>query len=281
MRTEQPLFLTLVFVSLITACGDPASCEDSERQAWVVSALDGAPIEGDVSVGFDLDNRVSDASDPLGCQVVDLVHPDGTPGIDNAMGKILPALDSVGGEAVGNLVLETINSGELLLLFQLEGLDDPSEDDCVQLRILRGAGVPGLGGDGRIQSGQTFDQLPGTEPILLSGLVLQDGRVRASGFEMDVPVTILGRALEFTLRNASLELLRLPDGRLSGVLAGGVSSQQIRQTAAAVDEGVEEAVEAVLDHNADLEPNAAGYCEAASLVLEFQAVSAFLFDDAG
>ncbi len=63
------------------------------------------------------------------------------------------------------------------------------------------------------------------------------------------------------------------------MLAGGLSAEQLHNAGADIDEGVQAAVDAAVEHNADLDRNAAGYCEGVSAVLEFDAVPAFLFED--
>lgn len=278
-RLATPLLLLSPLTLLTAACVPSSACEGGEPELVVVSRLSSATIEGGVSVGFDLDGRVSDATDAEACGVADFVHPDGTPGIDNSMGTLFDALAAVGGAAVEDLVAEAIATGELLLLFELTGVDDPLDDSCVQLRVLRGSGSPGTGADGRILSGQTFELRDDVQPILVEGQSLEGGRLLAEGFEMDVPVVIFETPLEFTLQGSVLEMDIDTDGQVRGVLAGGISSDDLRSTGESIDEGVAAAVEAAVEHNADLAISPTGFCQAVSTVLEFEAVPAFLFAD--
>ena len=79
-----------------------------------------------------------------------------------------------------------------------------------------------------------------------------------------------------------LEVHLLGDGRYRGLFGGGVDVEEIRTNVENLD-GVGDEVPAlintVLDTRADLSPDSTGNCQRISVVFEFTAVSAYLFDD--
>ena len=94
-----------------------------------------------VSLGVDIDQRVSSGDDAQSCFRSDLVSPDGEEGIDNQFAKILPLVEAVGGEAIEGLAQGIINQGRLLIMFQLSALDDStlSNDSCVHFESFYGS----------------------------------------------------------------------------------------------------------------------------------------------
>jgi len=263
----------------LSACSADQSCIEGETQAWVINLLQSAPVNNGVSEGFDLDDRVSEGADGDPCGVVDYTHPNGTPGIDNAMGKILSALAAVGGEAVEGLVAEAISSGELLILFEFTEVEELAQEGCVDLNIRRASGTPGVDSSGRILAGQTFDVRQDIAPVFVPGLQFDQEHLEARGFEMPVPATIFDTYLEFSLYDSALEFRVDSEGNASGALGGTLLAEDMRRTGDKIDEGVSAAVTAAVDHNADLLPNEGGACEGVSAVLLFEAVPAFLYGD--
>jgi hypothetical protein len=262
---------------LLGGCDPEGSCAGGESQIFVINVLRSAPVDDGISEGFNLDGRVSDESDLGSCGVVDFTHPDGTPGIDNSMGKILSALAVVGGAAVEDLVADAIASGEFLILYALSGVDDLHNDSCVELSILRATGTPDLDAAGRVLAGQTFDRQGDVAPVIIPGLALEDGLLTTRGFEMPVSTVIFDTVVDFDLHDAALELQIDQDLSARGVLAGTVLAEDMRRTGGDIDAGVSAAVDAAVEHNADLMPDNFGVCGGVSTTLLFEAVPAFLF----
>ena len=169
----------------------------------------------------------------------------------------------------------------MLLLFQLEDVDDPVNDDCVNLTLLQAVGTPRLGTDGVLLSGQTFDADPDVAPIRIEHLSIVDGTVTARGFELTIPIQIFDLELQFTLRNAAVSLTLDPLGGGTGHLGGGldiayfVALLEEREDIAIGDLAID-----LIRTYADLYPDETGACPQLSAVLDFEATSAFLYDDA-
>jgi len=235
--------------------------------------------EGGVSMGWDLDGIVSDEADPAGCFVADLTHPDGSPGIDNAFGGLLPALEATQGAALGALIQRAVDSGELLLILELTD----QGDGCLDFNVVRGAGEPAIGGHGKILPGQTYDIDP-TQPGFDGPCAATDNGnvVRLDSFGMRLPLKIFDESIDLTMVDGRFEMHRRDDGSYRGIFAGGVSTAEIRANMATLDgigEEVPLLIETAMDNRADLLPDANGFCSRISVGFTFEAVSAYLFEE--
>ena len=233
------------------------------------------------SLGHDLDGRVSGEDDVEGCGVADLTHVlTGEQGIDNSFAGLLPALELAGAGPLEDLIQNSVLSGELLILLEMEGRNDPTTE-CIDLTMTRAVGPPRLGGDGEILPGQTFDrdleapsaQVPCAQE---SGSVL-----RGDELELRLPLRVFDEFIDITLYRGIIEAEISEDGRMTGVISGGLSVLELEQNVAALD-GIGDQIPALigplLDANADLAPTGFGSCSELSVVLTFEAVSAYVFD---
>jgi hypothetical protein len=235
------------------------SCDAPDRNLMVMLNVIRFAREGEGGrvPGLDLDGRVSTIEDPMGCFLADATSPEGTPGVDAAFTTLLPALEAVGGDAIEGLVQSAINMGELLLAVELTGVDDPYNDDCVQVRISRGTGVPSLGTDGQLLAGH--------------------GVLEAGPLELALPLQVFDRSILFNVRQARVRIEVNPGGEWTGVMGGAVLVEEINTLADDVGELVSDVLKAVVGDSADLLPNEAGVCEALSVSLVFVARDGFFF----
>jgi hypothetical protein len=288
------------WIALLGACGgsgDPArpstaadACGGTGDEILVVNRVMRFSREADgVSEGFDLDAVTTAAGDPTGCGIADFVGPDGTPGVDNAFARMIPALEATEAQAVEELVQATINSGELLLMVRLTGVDDLQNDDCVTVEVLHAEGQTFLGNDGYLLPNQTFT-LESEIPITrVTGATIVDGTVRAEGLGIRVPIQIFDVALDLQLLDGVFQLtptasavdtgVTLPEGSYAGLMAGGVETAAIQGIADSpnVDSALSGLVAALLAANADLEP-VNGVCSQLSMTFRTEAVRAFLLE---
>jgi hypothetical protein len=277
-------------IALLLACVAPdegpaatpdVACDDvADTEVVVAQTITFGRQEGGVSRGFDLDNHVSDSNDEEGCYQPDLVSPDGVEGIDNAFSTFLPVILATEGAALEGLLQEAIDSGDVLFMVQLEDVDDPVNDTCINVSVFQGSGTPRLGTDGVLLSGQTFDVDPSVTPSRVEGLALVDGTVEARGVAMTIPMQIFDVSLLLELHDAALSLTLRPDGTASGYIGGGIEIQYLidilegRGDIAIADLAID-----LLRTYADLYPDDTGTCPQLSTVLEFEATSAFVFED--
>src|SRR5690349_652528 len=95
----------------ILACAPPPEtcATDAEPEALVVREILLGRIEDGVSEGFDLDGVVSEEDGATGCGVGDTVTPEGVPGVDNALARLIPLLELTEAVAVEGLIQNSIN----------------------------------------------------------------------------------------------------------------------------------------------------------------------------
>lgn len=287
----RPLLLAALLAAATTsACAgsagdddvDPPAESGPEPMLFVMDTLTFAKAdEAGVSEGFDLDGATSTAGGETGCGVGDYVSPEGQEGIDNGLAAVLPALEATEAVAVYGLIQDAINTGALLILAELGGVEDPLDDPSVDLVILRGQGEPSIGTDGYLEWHQTLDRNPDVPESRADGVALVDGRVQAGGLAVSLPIEILNASFVIEVEDMSIRLDLLDDGSALGVFGGPVSREAILGIASTenVDSAIVTLVEGLLDLAADIDADGDGYCEAISTNFLFTAVPAFLFDD--
>jgi hypothetical protein len=282
---------SVLLVLLALGCGSdegdgpPRSSPDtgtspSLEVASVVSAVRFVGAEGGVTEGFDLDGRVSDAGDPQGCGKEDLVDPDGVEGIDNAFSGLVPVLMATEASALEDLLAQSIANGELLLLVEVGNVDvDTSlpvedwDDDCVDLTLWRGDGVPLLAADGTLLDRQTFAT---SDPVTVSCVPMVAGKVEAQGFSVVLPAQVLDVELTLHLSDAALRIEHLPDGTAVGLLGGGIPRSDFEAILSEQDiQDLAQVLLPIVEGLLDLEDDS-GACSAMSVTLGFDALPAFV-----
>ncbi len=255
-------------------CGDP---EDTEVLVITSLAFTREIAEG-VIEGFDIDGLDSAEGDPAGCGHRDYASPDGTTGIDNAFAALVPVLESIGAAAVEGLITDAINSGELLILAEIQRVDDVENDSCVDLELHRGEGLPLMGTDGNIQMDQTFLVDPSRPSTFAEGGQIAHRTFEIQDITISLPVQILDEFIELDLEGASLQLRWLDNGEAVGRLAGGVSVSSLAGQIGAISDigSLQDAVPALLEGAADLWPDENGSCTHLSVGMDVTARPAFL-----
>lgn len=259
---------------------DAGTCDaggDLDHAVVIDALLFGRELEDGVSDGFDLDGT-TDAV----CGIPDFAGPDGGEGIDNAFAYLLPALELTEAAAVESLVQAAIDSGALLVTFELEGLDDLVNDDCVDLVVGRAAGVPMVGTDGQLLPGQTLDRDPAIPPVRIEDVAVVDGTFEAP-FSITLPVTIFEVDLEFTLLDGRIRGTIDPDGTVHGVFGGGVDIDYLLSIALEenVDSDLHDILAALLGTWSDLAPDGTGTCTQVSITFAYTTTALFFFEDGG
>ena len=178
------------------------------------------------------------------------------------------------------LIADSITNGELLLMVEVSGVDDPAYDECVDVRILRGTGTPMVGTDGLLLDGQTFALDPDAPVSELSCVPMVDGSVRAGPFALPLDLQVLDVALQFNLQGAWLRLDLADDGLTGwGYFGGAVATSDILVI---VSEGdladIRDLVTGLVTAAADMDPDG-GECGALSIVFEYDAIEAFPYEE--
>ena len=239
-------------------------------------------VETGVADGFDLDDRKSDSFDDLTCGHEDFVSPEGTEGVDNQLALITPLFDTVGLGAVEDFVQDAVESGGLLIMWELGGLDDLENDPDITVTLRFGTGTPLLGTDGLLLSGQTF--MPNPErPAIVIPATLTNGRVETEPFDGVLPIRVFHVDYELQMKEARMRAdLTYDGGLVNGVMGGKVPLENLMDIAVVADGesgGILDAVTVILDGMADMDPDENGVCQSMSAALTFSAVSGFFYEE--
>ena len=261
----------------LIACSPEAEV-DRPSHSVVFSQLTFARAEEGVSVGFDLDGEVTANGDPSGCGRADFTSPDGSLGVDNATARLLPFLDSTEAVALEPIIQQEINNGGVLLILELIGLEDPTEDATVDLQLRHGIGEPLVGTDNFLMPGQTLEEDTARVGARALDVAWQDGVLEASGFEVVVPVEVFDFSADFHVQESRIRLQRDDDGVWTGLFAGQVDWQGLMDVVqnSGIDDTLTDALPPLLDSISDL-PDANGDCTLLSATLEFVATDVFVF----
>ncbi|MCB9599748.1 MAG: hypothetical protein H6722_24060 [Sandaracinus sp.] len=278
---------------VLLACAVASSCTSSSPEgatsAVVVSqigfgARTGDEIDGiEVAVGLDIDGRTSDTSDELGCKRRDFMAPDGRAGIDNQFTFLYETVAEVFQDGVvEGIIQNSINEGRLLLMYQLSGVDDPLNDDEVEVAIFLGEGRPDLNSNNRIVGSQTFDRRLDASVTTTRGRIV-DGVLETDAFDIEMPMAFFNVFFDLQLSEARIRGEMHEDGGMVGVLAGAVSMEQIYEIGRMAD-GAQElqitpTLQMLLPRWADLLPGDDGRCTHLSAALTFESVPAFVYED--
>jgi len=265
--------------ALLLLAGCAADGQPPDTEAVVMSRL-GFVMETDegVSDGFDLDGIVTAQGDPSGCGVADFTTPDGVPGVDNSFAPIVPALEAVGGDALPQLVQNSIYDGELLIVVEMVGLDDPMNDACVDLHLSRGTGGVAIGTDGELLPGQTFERDLEQPDSWVECASVSNGVLHATDFGMRLPLNVFDEFIDLTLVDGLLEMELQDDGSWQGLFAGGVDTAEVSANVHSLD-GIDDEIPVLVDTIMDVRADLEG-CSRISVTFEFTALSAFFYEDA-
>lgn len=238
--------------------------------------------EAGISEGFNLDGITTSEDSTTGCGIGDYVSAAGVAGIDNAFSRIVPTLNATEAkiETIEGLVQSSIDTGELLIAFEVGGIDSWEEDSCVSVEIGQAEGEAMLGTDGLLLDGQTFDREIDAPTALLDQGSIRAGVLEAAGVSIDLPVQILNASLTLPIRDGQLEIRQSGDDTYTGLLGGAVSAAYMLEIANTenVDPVVADLLGTVLTVNADLPDEAGASCAAMSMTLIFEGVGAYYYE---
>lgn len=270
--------LTWVVFALLLACGaeEPAP---SEVHTTLLQTLKFAREEPTgVSAGLDLDLFQSGPNDGRSCNKVDFLDPEGRPGIDNELGRLLPLVDLAGEGALEGLIQGAINEGRMLLLVEAT----ETEPGTLSLTARRGSDTPLLGTDGRILAGQTV-ALSAEDPLLGTGTAHlgADGYYQTEPFRLRLPIIVFSILYVVDLPKAIMRFRYGEQGEITGgLVAGGIPVEQlvtILRQASEFGGDFEGLFGDALKGSADLDRDPAGVCTATSMAAVFDAVPAFMY----
>lgn len=258
-----------------TAVIEDQVCDELDKtQVAIITEMWFARVNEGVTNSVNLDG------DELGCGQEDYVSPGGETGVDNSFGSLIPILELTEGAAIEVYIQDLINKGEVLIMMEMEDLDDPYEDECVNVNLLRGLGEPTVGTDKIIESGQTFDRNLELPQSRVEAQVLSGGILEASPLEFRLPFQIFDIQLEFVLHGSTLRFEQGVDGHHTGIVAGGLYINEIIDFVSGRDDiDIGDLITDFVTSKADLWPDENGQCQGISVVFEFKAKPAFFYLD--
>lgn len=295
MRRRASSLVLLVSLGAVGCTGwegEPApraDCsETGDTMGAVVTRITYGELVGEgVAEGLDLDGHDTAEGEEAGCYKQDFISPDGRRGIDNQLAKLLPVVDEVvGAENLDALLEGAIANGQLLIMLAVAGVDDPVNDDCVDLKLGAGLGTPFLDTEGNYVPYQTFgfDERETPSSAIVKARI-EDGVVVAEAGRVVLPVTILDADFDLDLAFAGVRLDVEADPlggglHLSGWLGGGVVVKDFEDIVSGLTVGADVvgAIVPLLSGLADLEPDADGVCQRVSAAFEFETTPAFLYE---
>lgn len=260
---------------------DDKVCDDVQMtQVAVIREMWFARPDGLSSNGVDLDGMQTSSGERNGCGVMDYADPEtGEVGIDNAFGAFLPILEQTEGAALEIYIQDLINSGEIIVMIEMEDVDDKDEDACVNVNLMRTAGAPTLGTDGLVASHQTFQLDPEQPTSRVEGATISDSRLTATPMEFSMPFQIFDIHHTFNLQESTLRFDQGQHEKHSGILAGGVDIQEIISLVdGRTDIDIGPLIIGFVEGQADLWPDETGQCQGISIVFEFNATPAFIYE---
>lgn len=290
MRRPALSLVAIALAALCTGCtDDAATCSESGGAkgsviTFATFARQSVDEEG-VAEGVDIDGLDSVSSQLDGCYTNDFVSPDGRRGIDNQLATLIPLIeDFVGSENIDALLEAAIANGQLLLVMNVEGVDDPHDDSCVDVSIGAGSGTPFLDSQGDYVKYQTFGYDRETAPVsTLPNGRIEDGVLYAGPADVVLPVRILDAEFNLNLRGARFRMDITHDEigggfSLAGYGGGGLEVAELGDIVAGLNIGddIIGAVVPLLNNLTDLANNERGECTQLSAALRIATTPAFV-----
>ena len=255
-------------------------CVASGTQRWIVTRFEflGANEDGSVE-GFDIDGRVSNATDDEGCNQFDGTSADGVGGIDNQLASLLPTLAATGVD-LDELIGARVREGTLMLVAEQEG----TAEVCEAMTFQRGDGDPLTGSDGQFVPYQTLDLYEGaTRSTTTSCDWVAPCALELAGDVLVLEFLFITQEIRIELFAWQGRLSLRDDGSFEGLIGGAVALDSVLAILASLggcgDDPIREALEPLVPRFADVFPDEDGACTGISAAVRVEAVPIYLFED--
>lgn len=255
------------------------SCTEGESVVLVLSSMSYARRENGVAWGFNLDEHISDATDDEGCYKEDLIDPYGNAGVDNAFSALIPALEMTEAIALETLLQASINSGELLLIIEITGVQDWQHDECVSVGMYRAKGTPLVGTDGTLLDGQTFEKDLERPYSTVSNIPIVNGHLDAVPLNLELPVQVLDEFLDLYMTDGGLHIELDETGSATGYMGGAVPLHIFSYIIDLPDVNLPDEIAMLLNSAGDLHPDEEGQCQSLSVAFQYAGIPAHFYSD--
>jgi len=257
----------------------PLDCTGADDQCLFVASTLSIGVEdmnGNVP-GFDIDGRISDATDDIGCNQEDWVSPEGVMGIDNQLASLAPTLEAALGEELQPTIDGAIADGSIIILMDLKGVESTNDDTVTMdlaLGSVPGGGTPMLSGTA-LAAGQTFT---------IDETYVSDAAGAINGGVLDIQIDTLPLAIPFdetttialTIRSARVQATVTAAPELNnGLIGGSLNIDELVTTVEEVAPDIDPAlIQTTLEGVADLNADSDGICQNVSVGITFEGVEA-------
>lgn len=296
LRKASVVSLAALLISASVAvpgCADSAAGEsyvyviDEVRILARSEEIDGVRVVD----GFDIDGF--DGPAPGGnCRSTeqeDYQAPDGRRGIDNQLAggglasvvRLLAMQEENSSALFENLVQGAVTAGTLLVLVKFDDVNSFENDPDVTMTLLFGEPFAvGVGTDGRLLAGQSFDVRAEVEPVVVHTRI-RDGVLLADGINLQLTGSILDVSFEIPISLGHLRVEFNPNGTVTGVLGGALPWNTLADVIPRIGGASQFATlgRAILRGLADVMNFETGECDRLSASMRLHGVPAFIYED--
>ena len=183
-------------------------------------------VQNDVAYGRDLDGLVSNGSDAQTCGTVDFNSPDGTPGIDNELYRVMGCIDSFrrdpefAGGAMEDYHIGSYRDGETTTVMEIRGVDDRMNDDEVEIGIYASYEPTMFDSE---KNGLPYASITISENRTWHSLGtgrIENGELITEPFTLRTRLGWAGRPAEYLIYDTIIHLTLNEDGSAEGDLVG-------------------------------------------------------------
>lgn len=284
--------LVALATAALPSCAESAPGETHVYVIDELRILTSPEVVDGVSIvdGFDLDGVDGPPAGATCRDHPDWVAPDGRLGIDNQLAggglaqvvRLLAEQEEDSTALFEGLVQGAVTAGTLLVLLRFDDVNSFENDDHVTMTVLLGEPFAvGVGTDGRLLAGQSFDIRPDTEPVVVETRI-RDGVLHAEGVELGLTGSILDVEFDIPLTLGQMRVEFNPNGTVTGVLGGALPWNTIADVIPRIGGASQYADlgRRVLGAMADIMNLETGQCNRLSASIRTHGVPAFILDEA-
>ncbi len=197
-------------------CNIPTSYDDPPMRV----------VQSTTSYGRDLDGLISDGSDTQTCGTVDFVSPDGVPGVDNELYRVMGCIDSFrrdpefAGGAMEDYHIGSYRDGETTTLMEIRGVDDRLNDESVDIGIYASFEPTMFDSE---KNGLPYASITATDNRIWHSLGtgrIVNGELITDPFTLRTRLGWSGRPAEYLIYDTVIHLKLNDDGSAEGDLVG-------------------------------------------------------------
>ncbi len=171
---------------------------------------------------LDIDGESSRKRDGGSCAHDDFTETSGAPGADDQLWRAIGCIRGFQkGDIVGSVVDGAVRDGSMTILVDVQGVDDPQNDDDVAVQVFSSKDAPPTGGDGSVLPYGTLGIDPDERFHSSVGHGrIENGVVIAGPLDVRIRLNIQIVLGELSFRDAFVRVELHPDGTASGGIFG-------------------------------------------------------------